>query len=767
MSHQQYPCDASRIESYLRQVLDADEEAAFESHLDGCLQCRQRVEQCAADPLSWQEAGGFLGDRRWRDDPHSGMTAALSYPESDPGKANTDSCETGWIEQSGSRQIRGVLRTLAPTDDPAMLGRIAAYEISGVIGFGGMGVVLKGFDPSLRRVVAIKVMAPHLASSAAARQRFSREAQAAAAITHDNVIDIYGVAEADGLPYLVMPYARGPSLQSRIDERGTFPPNEVLRIGLQIASGLAAAHGQGLVHRDIKPANILLSDGIDRLVITDFGLARAVDDASVTKTGVIAGTPQYMSPEQARGETIDQRSDLFSLGSVLYTLCTGRPPFRAETTYGLLQRISTQNPRDIRDLNPSIPPWLCRIIGKLHAKDPAERYESAESVARLFQQCLAHVQQPRVHSLPPAVAPRPSARLGPLAARRAWVMPIATAATMIIAACLVFGVTREKSLSRDATSTIPPVEADASDRLRYRFELDREYAFLLTMSSESPDTDTQLDGLVIARAVEADVDGFQLRISSDLQLSETVRPMPDHSGGLTFGSSGNHWRRWNGTSTGVAVVSDTGDLISQQGSLALPYELGSLPELIIPPLPVRRDATLDSPGGSRLSFGVTDVTPTSLSEDGPATVVTHGDTQIVFDTEAGAVDTVRLDRTITFTRGNVIQRVPIHIEAIRISDAERRTWESEQAGRRNRSAQPTGPLTTDEKVRLVADVRNNRRVLYWLHNLNRRPVASFSRDVVDAVVELTGHSNQTYRTLAGRLVDRIPREQLNPFREVK
>ncbi|MFT4556407.1 MAG: serine/threonine protein kinase [Planctomycetaceae bacterium] len=154
-----------------------------------------------------------------------------------------------------------------------MLGRLDGYEISGVIGCGGMGAVLKGFDRPLSRVVAIKVMAPHLATSGAARKRFAREAQAAAAMTHENVIDIYGVAESNGLPYLVMPYARGQSLQKRIDERGPLPVVEVLRISTQIAAGLAAAHQQGLVHRDIKPANILLSDGIERLVITDFGLA--------------------------------------------------------------------------------------------------------------------------------------------------------------------------------------------------------------------------------------------------------------------------------------------------------------------------------------------------------------------------------------------------------------------------------------------------------------------------------------------------------------
>src|SRR5437588_6254974 len=139
----------------------------------------------------------------------------------------------------------------------------------------------------------------------------------------------HAVEEAGPVPYLVMEYVRGSSLQDRLDQSGPLELKEILRIGMQIASGLAAAHAQGLVHRDIKPANILLENGVERVKLTDFGLARAVDDASLTQSGVVAGTPMYMSPEQADGLPVDCRSDLFSLGSVLYAMCTGRPPFRA------------------------------------------------------------------------------------------------------------------------------------------------------------------------------------------------------------------------------------------------------------------------------------------------------------------------------------------------------------------------------------------------------------------------------------------------------
>ena len=207
-----------------------------------------------------------------------------------------------------------------------------------------------------------------------------------------------------------MPYVRGESLQRRLDHQGPLEVNEILRIGQQIAAGLSAAHAQGLVHRDIKPANILLADGIERVTITDFGLARAVDDATMTRSGVVAGTPQYMSPEQARGEAIDARSDLFSLGSLMYAMCTGRPPFRAETSFGVMRRITDDSPRDISEINSNIPPWLCRLIQLLQEKSPEQRVQTAEQTEQILQQCIAHLEQPSAKSLPEILQPRKSLR---------------------------------------------------------------------------------------------------------------------------------------------------------------------------------------------------------------------------------------------------------------------------------------------------------------------------------------------------------------------
>ncbi len=222
----------------------------------------------------------------------------------------------------------------------------------------------------------------------------------AGAIAHEHVVAIHAVDNSGKLPFLVMPYIPGKSLQERLDESGPLEIKEILRISLQAAAGLAAAHAQGLVHRDIKPANILLENGIERVRITDFGLARAVDDASQTQSGFIAGTPQYMAPEQARGEPLDHRADLFSLGSVMYAMCTGRPPFRAETTLAVLRRICEETPRPPRDINPEVPDWLQAVIEKLHARDPAKRFQTAAEVSELLEQYLAHVQQP-------ATCPRP------------------------------------------------------------------------------------------------------------------------------------------------------------------------------------------------------------------------------------------------------------------------------------------------------------------------------------------------------------------------
>jgi serine/threonine-protein kinase len=331
-------------------------------------------------------------------------------------------------------EVGDALDFLAPSDLPDSLGRVGPYEVKGMLGRGGMGVVLKAVDPALNRTIAIKVLAAHLATSGAARQRFLREARAAAAVVHEHVVALHAVDESGKLPYLVMEYVPGRSLQERLDRLGPLTLPEILRIGMQAASGLAAAHAQGLVHRDVKPANILLDHGVERARLTDFGLARAAADASLTQSWVVTGTPHYMSPEQARGETIDHRADLFSLGSTLYAMCTGFPPFRAESAVAVLRRVSDETPRRVRDINPGVPAWLDGIIAQLHAKDPDLRFQSAAEVADLLGRCLAHVQQPDRNPLP-ALAKKLARQSAGTGMKWRRLRRIAAAAAMVLVLC--------------------------------------------------------------------------------------------------------------------------------------------------------------------------------------------------------------------------------------------------------------------------------------------------------------------------------------------
>lgn len=274
---------------------------------------------------------------------------------------------------------------LTPSDRLDSLGRLGHYEVLQVLGRGGFGIVFRAFDETLQRVVAVKVLNPQLAATSPARKRFLREARSSAKVRHEHIVHVYAVEEQP-LPYLVMEFVPGETLQRLLDRVGPLETEEVVEIGRQLAEGLAAAHAQSLVHRDIKPANILIETGPHLCVkITDFGLARAADDASMTQSGIIAGTPMYMAPEQARGEPLDHRADLFSLGSVLYTMASGRPPFRASNTLAVLKRVAEDTPRPIPEIIPEVPQWLCDLITRLHAKQPEDRIATALEVSELLQ----------------------------------------------------------------------------------------------------------------------------------------------------------------------------------------------------------------------------------------------------------------------------------------------------------------------------------------------------------------------------------------------
>src|SRR5262245_18812981 len=365
--------DTAARDAWLHQACASD--AEHRRRVDVLLRAHEPASKFLADPAAEQRGA----------EPDDPTRTALSADESAPATA---------ID---------VLAFLTPTDKPGLLGTLDHYEVLQIVGTGGMGVVLKAFDPKLHRLVAVKVMAPHLAASAAARKRFEREARAVAAVRNEHVVAIHAVEPAGPAPYLVMEFVGGLSLQDRLEQKGPLEVKEILRIGMQTARGLAAAHAQGLVHRDVKPANILLENGVDRVKITDFGLARTADDANLTQSGAMTGPPDYMSPEQAAGMAPDAGSDLFSLGSVLYALCTGHPPFRAETPLAVLRRVTDDPARPVREINPDIPDWLDAIVRKLLAKSPPDRFQTATEVAELLGQHLAHLQQPAAVPMPPAV----------------------------------------------------------------------------------------------------------------------------------------------------------------------------------------------------------------------------------------------------------------------------------------------------------------------------------------------------------------------------
>jgi serine/threonine protein kinase len=284
-----------------------------------------------------------------------------------------------------------VLTVLQPAQQADELGRLAGYRILKVLGQGGMGVVFHGEDPQLQRPVALKAMRPALVAVPSAKKRFLREARAAAAIKHDNIVSIYQVGEDRGFPFLAMEFLEGEALDQRLKREPKPPLAEVLRIGREMAEGLAAAHERGLVHRDVKPGNIWLEGQRGRVKILDFGLARSTDDpAHLTQSGAIVGTPSYMAPEQAEGRTNDigPATDVWALGVVLYQMLAGRLPFRGGSTTATLHEICTRSLEPLGGLRPDVSPALEAIVFRSLQKEAARRYPSARALAENLQRFL-------------------------------------------------------------------------------------------------------------------------------------------------------------------------------------------------------------------------------------------------------------------------------------------------------------------------------------------------------------------------------------------
>lgn len=378
----------------LRLLLNSEEGSSeyltVSGHVESCERCCRRLSDLAGHHEFDLEAISALNEYPWDEL----RKARMGRVDLRPSESVETNVHQGEISRPGAPGPS--LKFLSAPSHPEMMGRIGRYEIEKIIGSGGMGIVLKAFDTELNRPVAIKVLTPHLAHCGAARKRFAREARAAAAVVHDHVVSIHNVDIESDVPFLVMEYVLGESLQDRVDREGALKIDEVLRIGIQAAAGLTAAHQQGVVHRDIKPANILLSNGLERALLSDFGLARTVDDASLTRSGFVAGTPHYMSPEQANGEATDCRTDLFSLGAVLYFMATGQPPFRAEKVMGVLHRICHDRQRPLWQVNPDVPDEFSILVDRLLEKQPGKRIRTAHEVQHLLTRMLAARQEPYV-----------------------------------------------------------------------------------------------------------------------------------------------------------------------------------------------------------------------------------------------------------------------------------------------------------------------------------------------------------------------------------
>jgi serine/threonine protein kinase len=298
------------------------------------------------------------------------------------------------------------------------------YQIVEELGRGGMAVVYRAYQPSLNRYVAIKVLPPQLAFDRQFVERFLREARAAAGLSHPNIVVVHDVGEQDGLYYIVMEYLAGRTLKEVIEQVGRLPLGRVAHILEQVAGALDYAHQRGFIHRDVKPANIFVGEN-DRVTLTDFGIAKAASEAEqLTRTGMLVGTPEYMSPEQAEGGTVDHRTDLYALGIVLYQMLTGQVPFKGNTPHSTLYAVVNQPPPPPRQINPALPPAVEAVVLKAVAKRPDQRFQRGAEMAGALKAAVAG----RTPPVQPPHREAPVRRGSPLV----WIVAALAAALVLV-----------------------------------------------------------------------------------------------------------------------------------------------------------------------------------------------------------------------------------------------------------------------------------------------------------------------------------------------
>ncbi len=482
--------------------------AAIENHIADCQQCQARLLELSA-ASTWREEFTDQLKNIFQSSPTLGTTPTSSFISE-----FNESCTTPSGDEFDLHTVDQMLREiLQPPTHPEMLGRLGRYEIEGVIGCGGMGVVMRGFDRELHRPVAIKMVLPRLAKNGTAKQRFLREARAAATILHPNVISIHDISQSSDVPWFVMPLVIGPSLKTLVEKNGALNERDVVRIGLQIAGGLSAAHSKGLVHRDIKPENILVDNQVNRVVITDFGLARRESEEAMTQTGMLAGTLNYMSPEQSCGADIDIRSDLFSLGSVLYFLATGVAPFYSNVGMRVLHKIRTEQHASVQSLNPEISATLSAVVDRLLAKSPNDRFQTAAELEAFLNDYLAYLHHPTQMPVPKIPGDR-NKRPITFKPNRKLTLPMVTSICFALFAW--WTIANWKNLTSPGPGPRSPNAQNQWDQVKSRYQLDDQGIFLSEIESLERDV----------RRAESMIEG------SEQNAGISISNLPDESKNL-------------------------------------------------------------------------------------------------------------------------------------------------------------------------------------------------------------------------------------------
>lgn len=322
----------------------------------------------------------------------------------------------------------------------SMVRKLDKYELVERLGHGGMAEVYKAYQPGVERFVAVKILHSHRQDSADFVARFRREARAIGRLQHPNIVRIIDFAEQAENDYMVMDYVAGGTLSDYLQTHSQLSLQAALPLVVQLADALAYAHQQGLIHRDIKPGNIMFTDNTyTQVVLTDFGLARLLDDAEskLTLSGAMIGTPTYMSPEAVRGEPCDERTDIYSLGVVLYELMTGKTPYAANTPYSMMMKQANEPLPLPRTLNPDLPVIVEQLLCKALAKEPSERYQSAAEFALALRQLWRLLPEGQTLPTPPSAAPPPVRLTHPPAPVQSQWLPFLLASSGVFLIALI------------------------------------------------------------------------------------------------------------------------------------------------------------------------------------------------------------------------------------------------------------------------------------------------------------------------------------------